>query len=354
MPTEEESQFDVPALRAAVKDNDQEALIALGVAEGAFIDFRAEMPYGVTEKGARRYWRQRRLSDILGGCFHQGGSSNYNDPARTGRYHASKANHITLGRALPGLCYDWAVPNVAPAGYPSNVRIAWLVSDLTARKYAQGSAKHPGDENTHLTSCLIMGSYDGPGFKGDHPAPSPDVLAATTRLWEWQKAAFGFGDWAMFGHYDFGKAACPGYAVQAKIEYLRSRAVELDSPLDWQRALLRWDSQCLPKYGADGKWGAESSHALSRFQGTHGLPVNNARDPFTELVILKKYPPPDVVWASWSDKCETCGFPNYRRRHAPLLKLVCSACTWVGCSMCTGASDCPVCGRGVHTIAFSE
>ncbi|MBE5807167.1 MAG: peptidoglycan-binding protein [Clostridiales bacterium] len=38
-----------------------------------------------------------------------------------------------------------------------------------------------------------------------------------------------------------------------------------------QAALLRWDPDCLPRWGADGEWGAETAAALSAFQQAHGL-----------------------------------------------------------------------------------
>lgn len=43
---------------------------------------------------------------------------------------------------------------------------------------------------------------------------------------------------------------------------------------DVQKALLSWDKNCLPKYGADGEWGGETENAVKAFQIENGLTAN--------------------------------------------------------------------------------
>ena len=52
-----------------------------------------------------------------------------------------------------------------------------------------------------------------------------------------------------------------------------------------QEALLRWDSHCLPKYGADGDFGAETEKALKAFQKANGLPVTGIYDDATRAKL---------------------------------------------------------------------
>lgn len=52
-----------------------------------------------------------------------------------------------------------------------------------------------------------------------------------------------------------------------------------------QRALLIWDGECLPKYGADGAFGGETETALKRFQAAKGLPETGIYDTATERAL---------------------------------------------------------------------
>ena len=47
---------------------------------------------------------------------------------------------------------------------------------------------------------------------------------------------------------------------------------------EMQEALLKWNPNCLPKYGADGEFGAETRAALTEFQGEAGLPITGVYD----------------------------------------------------------------------------
>jgi len=241
-------------------------------ADGILVDKRDEMP----RCGA---WPTRSPSDILGVCIHQnaGGS----DPHVTAAYHTSQNNHITPGKPLPSICYHIAVTD--------SDEPAWLVADPLWRTYAQGSPS-PGDENLHLLSIVVMGNFDGPGHQGKQAAPTLRQMRALDAAVLWVERVFAFTDSGMFGHYHFGKAACPGYAIQEWIEARRKGWPNYRAPLQWQLALLRWDAHCLPRYGADGDWGDESKVALSAFQRAHHLKVTAVRDPFTELVLHMRYP----------------------------------------------------------------
>jgi hypothetical protein len=179
--------------------------------------------------------------------------------------------------------YDFMIPDIP--GRP-----ALMTANLLDYKYAQGSGKHPGDENRHLISILVMGGFAGPGYKGYKVEPSPHQLRNLDRLVDWLQHVFNFDDGGLFGHSHFGKAACPGFWGTQWIDMRKcdTRPVELEEPQEWQKALLEWNPDALPKYGVDGDWGGESKYWLSRFQEAMGVKVTGFQDDFTGLLLLKE------------------------------------------------------------------
>lgn len=241
---------------------------------GRLKDMRAMMP-------THGQWPFRRKEQVLGVCCHQNAGGV--NPKITAEYHTSPDNHITPGRPLPSICYHIAI-------LPSDP-VPWLVADPLWRTYSQG-APAPGDENTHLIAILVMGNFDGPGHKGKLATPLQGQMVALEHAVGLCQEWFGFSDAGLFGHYHFGKAACPGYTIQEWIEQRRKAAPDLKTELDWQKALLRWNPKCLPKYGADGRWGEECRRAVTAFQLTRRIQVTGLRDPFTELLLLRDHPGP--------------------------------------------------------------
>lgn len=57
-----------------------------------------------------------------------------------------------------------------------------------------------------------------------------------------------------------------------------------------QTALLAWDADCLPRYGADGDFGGETETALTAFQKAEGLPVTGVYDEATRKALTEAKP----------------------------------------------------------------
>ena len=57
-----------------------------------------------------------------------------------------------------------------------------------------------------------------------------------------------------------------------------------------QSALLKWDSKCLPKCGADGDFGSETEKALKAYQKFAGLPVTGVYDEATRAALTGVQP----------------------------------------------------------------
>lgn len=254
-------------------EEDMEHCITEAERCGILVDKRDQMPKGEGE------WPEHSIDDVLGCCIHQNGSMNTDNPKAIAEYHTSPDNHITPGKGMPSICYDFAIPDLPGP--------AWLVGNPLQRKYEQGSKKHPGDENRHLLSIVVMGSFSAPGYSGYLPAPSMRQVRNLEVLVHWCQHIFDFHDNGIFGHFDFGKSACPGSYLADWIETRRIDAQKLDDVEDWQKALLVWDPNCLPKWGPDGDWGSESMYALSRFQRSVGIKPTAFQDVFTELMLLR-------------------------------------------------------------------
>lgn len=64
--------------------------------------------------------------------------------------------------------------------------------------------------------------------------------------------------------------------------------------LSMQNALLKWNADCLPKYGADADFGKETETALKAFQIGNSLPVTGVLDSATKAALDAVYKPQKV------------------------------------------------------------
>ena len=62
-----------------------------------------------------------------------------------------------------------------------------------------------------------------------------------------------------------------------------------------QRALLVWNPDCLPRYGADGDFGGETEAAVQAFQRSSGLPVTGVYDETTRKALTGIGKPKTVI-----------------------------------------------------------
>ena len=61
-----------------------------------------------------------------------------------------------------------------------------------------------------------------------------------------------------------------------------------------QRALLEWDGKCLPQFGADGDFGAETEKAVKAFQKAVGLPQTGVCDAATKAALAGRGVPKQI------------------------------------------------------------
>jgi hypothetical protein len=265
--------------------DDVDRAVEKALREGWLADYRKRLPTNPT----KRFRSRKSPADVLGCCTHQSASRNQ-DPRNTAAYH-SGPNHVSA-TGCPGLLYTLAISQDIEPGK------VLLCNDLRSETWSQGkapTAEHPewsGDENRHLVSILMMGDFDEPatGHRGKSGDPTSLQIKRWKKATNWLRALFGFDGLGYFGHYHFGKGACPGRVGRQLVECRRLGYEGLQGDREWQEALLRWDPECLPEYGADGDWGNESKRALVAFERAHKHRADGIQDPFTELLLLRKYP----------------------------------------------------------------
>lgn len=224
---------------------------------------------------------RRSLTDIRGVVLHQelGGGDVYS----VARYHTSPECHIAPGKGCPSICYTFFVD------YDGSIL---QVNDLEAVTWSQGGHGVPVEgtkANTNFLAVCFRGDFSGVEHEGKAD-PTPAQVAAAGDLWRWLRDSLDLPAVTLYGHHDFGKPACPGFALTALIETLRAEPDVLAAltPLtveEWQRALVRLGYD-LGRFGpeldgVDGEWGGRSAVSLVAFQRSRGVPRTGLRDAHT-------------------------------------------------------------------------
>jgi len=219
------------------------------------VDMRGKLPVHATKK-----WLGRDPAALVGVVYHQSLDSG-DSLFGLAKYHVGP-NHIS-STGLPGLSYTMFV------GRDGVPRLANNVEDKT---YSQGDADKPGDENAEFLAVCFSGNFSGAGYVGSQTLNEAQGITAHS-LWEQLRDILNFGNDRLFGHYDFGKPACPGNELQAIIEvYNNLSESELAIPLatvtDRQASLKKLGCYQGP-LGCE--WGPECRLGLTEFQKTVGL-----------------------------------------------------------------------------------
>lgn len=192
------------------------------------------------------------------------------------RYHVGP-NHIA-GGGCPGLCYTGAVLG------DGTFCLAWNLN-VTTWSQGDGNSKHLG--------ILVLGDFYSPsnptGFD-----PTPPQWDSCLQVWRTSAQVFGWSKNQLFGHFDFGKPACPGDTLRnlvmdiregiepEKMVLLPDLGMDLPSTARHQKAL---EMLGFSPGAVDGIWGPMSKAALARFQASAGLPVDGVWGANTQRAI---------------------------------------------------------------------
>lgn len=210
---------------------------------------------------ASKKWRRRRIVDIKGVAYHQTGGGD--SLSKLAFYH-TRSNHISK-TGMPGVGYTIFVDKKG---------VTTLCNDLESITWSQGTVKLPGDENKMFLSVCFGGSFKPWPNSTEHPTTAQMERAAL--IWQVLKKHLGLTEHDLYGHYDFGKSACPGEALEDFIEAVNDSAVWEWVPFDLRT--IKGQQGALMHYGllneedVDGVFGPRSRRAMQAFQVTRGLP----------------------------------------------------------------------------------
>lgn len=211
------------------------------------------------------------------------------------------------GRGWPGIGYQFVIPT-----YPElqdGKIVIYQTHDEDVWSWHTSGAINRRGLGIVLAGC----------FRSEHDphsaiaVPRPDPLAITALdalLFEYLLPKHNLkAEEGLYGHFDFGKAACPGDYLEQWVRFKRGESLPdpdetfLDDPdpvptakkpvgvvfktvKERQEALLKLGYD-LGKWGADGSWGTASRGALLAFQDNAGLVSDGVWGPKTDAAIVR-------------------------------------------------------------------
>jgi hypothetical protein len=237
------------------------------------VDGRKTLPHHATKR-----WSRRDPSDIKSVVLHQS-LEERGSAAGNSKYHVGP-NHIS-DTGLPGLSY---------CGFIEKDGKLHLANDIEDVTWSQGTEVIAGDENHLYIAFCIGGNFSGPGYKGTQE-PTLEQLHSVALLWQELKAMFNLKNNQLFGHYDFGKPACPGYVLMKFIDGVNADRDWVGSEFNF--GTIDGRQKALQKLGfftivedTIGEWDLNSKGALIAFQRKAGLAADGVWGRNTEAAIV--------------------------------------------------------------------
>lgn len=254
-----------------MRDYNEELLVP-----GFMLDLRSSLP-----RNYAKMWPRREPEDLKGVVFHQS-LEDYGTAWGNARYH-SGSNHISK-EGLPGLSYTIFVDRKTGK--------AVLANGVECATYSHGNRVVYGDENRRFLGVCFGGNFAGPGYTpGNAMRLTSEQNRVMHSLWPHLEKVFGFSGNQLYGHYHFGKPACPGSEIAEYIEAVRSEHYDNDLTGGVDLSDNKGRQTLLMKLGfyqakVDGVWGPQSKYALIQCQRMLGLEVDGVWGTRTEEAIL--------------------------------------------------------------------
>ncbi len=222
-------------------------------------------------------WKKRNVDALKGMVWHQ--ELGWGTVEGVAKYHTGPESHLHDG-GVESISYTFAIRR--------NGQIV-LCNDFDRAVWSQGFRGRRGDENAEFMSVMFEGYFHGPGVTEPSAGePNANQISAALSLWRICKDEWGWDEDDLYGHYHFGKPACPGTTLEELIESIRANAPapkhDLTDTKGRQRAL-----KTLGFYAGriDGNWGPRSKGALIRFQEKKGLVPDGIWGPKTEAAMVQ-------------------------------------------------------------------
>ena len=149
-----------------------------------------------------RRWKTRKLTSVNRIIIHQ--ELGEGSVEAVNRYHIGK-NHISP-KGCPHFCYHYGIEKSGEIIQANDLKdITW----------------HTTGQNAQGIGIMLVGDFPGPGHETATGSPAPVQLASLQELCDYLITAFGLSRQDIYGHYHFGKPACPGFALQEWVENIR-------------------------------------------------------------------------------------------------------------------------------------
>lgn len=226
-------------------------------------------------------WGLRDPKDICGMVLHQSLEEHASAEGNS-KYH-SGPNHIDPN-GLPGLSYT---------GFIERSGKFYLANSVECATWSQGTKIIEGDENHKYIAFCVGGNFSGPGYKGTQE-PTDAQMESVKLLWEKVKSLFLLKNSQLYGHYNFGKPACPGYTLMKFIDSVRAKGDGEQKrwpysfeTIDGRQKVLRDLGYLSISDDELGSWGPTSKGALVKFQRATNLTGDGVWGNKTESAILE-------------------------------------------------------------------
>lgn len=237
------------------------------------VDARPILP--VNKQGIQ--WNNRVVEDIEGMVWHQ--LLGWGSLMGTARYHTGPGSHLAPGVGVESIAYTL---------YIDRQGCIHQCNNFSKKTWSQGDKYRPGDENADFLGVAFEGDFYVEGLDNPDAGEPNDVqILAGLMVWKVCKDLWGWDETCLYGHFDFGKPACPGDTLQTVIKAIQSNGRRYDL------SCMRGRQGALKELGhysgaVDGIWGVGSVNALRLFQDVNGLVVDGAWGASTEKMVGRK------------------------------------------------------------------
>ena len=212
-----------------------------------------------------RRWSKRDISNIKKMIFHQELAEGTIEAVN--QYHITPSSHNHLSsKGAPHFAYHFGIrKNGEVCQCNSYEDITW----------------HAKGQNVVSVGVMLVGDFKGYNHPGGDP--TSEQMDSLAQLVSRLQKEFSLDNQAVYGHYHFGKLACPGDTVRRWLQKLRGEdIVSIRTMSDVQWALNKLGYWCGE---VDGIFGLKTERAIRDFQADHGLVVDGIPGPNTKATL---------------------------------------------------------------------
>ncbi len=228
-----------------------------------------------------RVWQKRPVSSIKKIIIHQELADGKIEDVN--KYHITPGpnNHLTQ-RGAPHFAYHFGIRQKDPCG------------EIVKANELNNITWHTKGQNARAVGIMLEGNFEGPGHELDGFAKGPDQRQIDALEWlvPYLLRLLGLSSQDVYGHYHFGKPACPGHVVTKWIEDFRTKLVGLQQEKQEDKIKSVTELQtALAALGFDpgepeGKMGPRTAAAVRNFQRGQGLAVDGVPGPQTRQRLM--------------------------------------------------------------------